>query len=157
VVLCGSVNMYQRFREPCCLLLQVSPKFWYLCYAALRARSLQQLKWEPYISQYEFCFPVCSLQNNGHGRWLQKWIIEWYVGPSMSEMTIVAIFIAVTVVNSTCIGKHLDDMFYGCGTKLRFSCSVCGLRVCWRYMLTKHVIAVCCVLKDVAECSVPLM
>jgi hypothetical protein len=60
-------------------------------------------------------------------------------------------------------GKHYlhmktlrRHMLYDCGTKPRFSCSVCGLRARRRYTLTKHLVAVHCVPRDVAECSVLL-
>lgn len=46
-------------------------------------------------------------------------------------------------------------MRYDCGTKPRFSCSVCGLRVRRRYTLTRHLVAVHCIQRDQAECSVP--
>jgi predicted RNA-binding Zn-ribbon protein involved in translation (DUF1610 family) len=46
-------------------------------------------------------------------------------------------------------------MLYDCGTRPRFSCSMCGLRVRRRYTLTRHLVAVHCVQRHEAECSVP--
>jgi hypothetical protein len=48
-------------------------------------------------------------------------------------------------------------MLYDCGTKPRFSCSMCGLRVRRRYILTRHLVEVHRVQKEQAECSVPLL